>query len=56
MNTWRKSSYSAENGTCVEVALTDPAVGIRDSKNTESGYLTVDSTAWSAFVDTVKDR
>jgi hypothetical protein len=56
VNTWRKSSYSSENGTCVEVALTAPAVGIRDSKNTGSGHLTVDPTAWSTFVDVVKGR
>jgi Domain of unknown function (DUF397) len=56
VSTWRKSSFSSENGTCVEVALTRPAVGIRDSKNVESGHLTVNPTAWAALVNAVKGR
>jgi Domain of unknown function (DUF397) len=48
--TWRKSSYSGSNGACVEVAVTAPVVGIRDSKNPDAGMLTVSNTAWARFL------
>ncbi|TDV52111.1 DUF397 domain-containing protein [Actinophytocola oryzae] len=51
---WRKSSFSGENGSCVEVAFSDPAVGIRDSKSTRSGHLMVTQAEWVAFVVGVK--
>lgn len=53
--TWRKSSYSGENGTCVEVAVADPLVGVRNSKNIGAGYLALPLVGWSAFVGAVKD-
>lgn len=37
---WRKSSFSADNGECVEVASTLGA--IRDSKNPDGAVLPVD--------------
>ena len=52
--TWGKSSFSGGNGTCVEVALADWHVGVRDSKNTELGHLTIAATRWSAFVRAIK--
>ena len=52
--TWRKSSFSGHNGSCVEVALSGPAVGIRDSKNVGSGQLAVPPAGWIAFVNVVK--
>ena len=55
MNTadWRKSSFSGENGTCVEVAFTN-TVGIRDSKKPESGRLTIPPAQWATFLTRVK--
>jgi hypothetical protein len=53
---WRKSSYSGQNGSCVEVALSATTVGIRDSKNVEFGQLAVTPAEWAAFVSTVKSR
>ncbi|MEU9041067.1 MULTISPECIES: DUF397 domain-containing protein [unclassified Kitasatospora] len=48
---WRKSSYSgAEGGDCVEVALTDIAVQVRDSKDPEGPVLKVAPASWAAFV------
>lgn len=38
---WRKSSYSGSQENCVEAARTSRGVLLRDSKNTEGGYLTV---------------
>lgn len=46
---WRKSSYSATQQECVEVALA-PKVGVRDTKDREGGQLTVPAGAWQAFV------
>jgi hypothetical protein len=45
--TWRKSTYSGNEGTCVEVAL-GQAVGVRDTKDRAAGQLTVSQRAWSA--------
>lgn len=57
--TWHKSSYSAENGSCVEVAFavqtTAVEVGVRDSKNIQAGHLTVPVGQWAAFLATVRD-
>lgn len=56
MNTWRKSTYSSQNGSCVEVAHTELAVGVRDSKNSGAGHLTVAPAQWLAFLDAVTLR
>ncbi|UZJ30552.1 DUF397 domain-containing protein [Streptomyces endophytica] len=55
--TWRKSSYSdggADN--CLEVADGIPnAVPVRDSKVPDGPVLWFRATAWSAFIETVKE-
>ncbi|MFJ5775642.1 DUF397 domain-containing protein [Streptomyces sp. NPDC093094] len=49
---WVKSSYSgAEGGQCVEVAACPGRVHVRDSKDTTRAALTVQPTAWTAFVE-----
>jgi hypothetical protein len=51
---WHKSSFSDHNGSCVEVALTAAAVGIRDSKDTGVGPLIVTPAGWAALLAAVR--
>ena len=51
---WRKSSKSADNGACLEVAHTGDAVGVRDSKDPVGPVLIFDQATWLAFVSDVK--
>ena len=44
---WRKSSFSAEDANCVEVAF---GAGVRDSKNPEAGHLAVRTDSYRALV------
>ncbi|MEU1132616.1 DUF397 domain-containing protein [Streptomyces sp. NPDC005900] len=49
---WHKSSYSAANNECVEVAR-PPAggwVAVRDSKDVDVVAIAASSTAWAAFI------
>ncbi|MBT2399712.1 DUF397 domain-containing protein [Streptomyces sp. ISL-96] len=47
---WVKSSYSAGDRDCVEVALIDGKAGIRDSKAVQGPVLVVTSAAFTAFL------
>lgn len=48
---WFKSSYSGSEGdSCVEVAVTEPAVHVRDSKDLTRPSFAVTPERWSAFV------
>ncbi|GAA1999269.1 hypothetical protein GCM10009799_28060 [Nocardiopsis rhodophaea] len=47
---FRKSSYSAQNQNCVEVANLRRIAAIRDSKHAEKGYLTFPSGEWAIFL------
>lgn len=49
---WFKSSYSTgSGGECVEVAVCPGRVHVRDSKDTSRAGLTVEPSAWAAFVE-----
>jgi len=48
---WRKSTYSANGSTCVEVALNLPEiVVIRDSKDPGGPVLSFGPEEWAAFI------
>ncbi|MBV9381742.1 MAG: DUF397 domain-containing protein [Streptosporangiaceae bacterium] len=52
---WKKSSYSAANGNCIEVAhLANRSIGVRDSKNASIPPLSFTATGWQVFVGAVK--
>jgi len=50
-DTWKKSSLSAYNGNCVEVAgLTDDRIRVRDSKHPKGAVLNFTPAEWDAFI------
>ncbi|HEY8371351.1 MAG TPA: DUF397 domain-containing protein [Pseudonocardiaceae bacterium] len=51
---WRKSSWSSTSSNCVEVAPVPSGAAVRDSKNPDAGYFTVDVRQWAAFIGAVK--
>jgi hypothetical protein len=53
---WRKSSYSTQNGSCVEVAhtLDTTAVAVRDSQAPHGPALIFTPSAWQAFLRYIK--
>ncbi|GAA1950203.1 DUF397 domain-containing protein [Kitasatospora viridis] len=52
---WRKSTHSQQQGACVEVADGFPGVvPVRDSKDPEGGALVFSTTAFGAFVESVR--
>ncbi|MFE0028177.1 DUF397 domain-containing protein [Amycolatopsis sp. NPDC059021] len=48
--TWRKSSYSATQSACVEVAFGGVEAAIRDSKDPAGGALVLGRAAVTALV------
>jgi Domain of unknown function (DUF397) len=48
---WFKSSYSGTQGdSCVEIAVTEQAIHVRDSKDVAGPHLTVRGEQWARFV------
>lgn len=46
---WQTSSYSSDDGNCVEVAGLDARYAVRDSKDPSGAALMVTAAQWSAF-------
>jgi hypothetical protein len=51
---FQKSPFSGGASGCIEVAVKDGAVGIRDSKNRNGAVLVFNREEWSAFVAGVR--
>jgi uncharacterized protein DUF397 len=51
---WFKSSYSATQNACVEVAMIPGVVGVRDTKDRDGGTLVFDGAAWASFLNHIK--
>ena len=51
---WQKSTFSGQNG-CVEVALVEDQVAVRDSKVQGGPILLFTPFEWQAFLDGVRN-
>jgi hypothetical protein len=51
---WIKSSYSAQEGDCVEIATLPNGVAVRDSKNPNGPVLRFTADEWRAFLARVR--
>ena len=54
IGTWRKASYSATNGNCVEVADAPSLVLVRDTTDRGGVTLTINVQAWQKFIDVIR--
>ena len=52
---WRKSTYSSSNANCVEVAFTDPAIAVRDTKDRQGPVLVFSPEGWRDFTADVRN-
>ena len=48
---WRKSTYSGDQGACVELATVPNLVAVRDSKDPAGPVLAFTRREWTAFLD-----
>ncbi len=48
---WTKSSYSGQQGNCVETRRALSEVLIRDSKDPQGPVLAIPEAAWAKFVE-----
>ena len=51
---WHKSTRSSGNGNCVEVAVVDDAVAVRDTKDRGGPMLVFTAAEWRAFISGAK--
>jgi hypothetical protein len=51
---WRKSSFSGQNGSCLETASNSGAVLVRDTTDRNGPMLTFSAEAWQVFVGGLK--
>jgi hypothetical protein len=51
---WRKSSFSGQNGSCLETASNSGVVLVRDTTNRDGGALTFTAEAWQVFTESLR--
>jgi hypothetical protein len=51
---WRTSTYSGQNGNCLQVTALSPAVKVRDSKNPGGHHLAFPPATWRAFTRRIR--
>ena len=52
--TYRKSTFSAPQNACVELAVAPTQTSIRDSKQPAAGEITMPATTFAQFLTAVK--
>lgn len=52
---FRKSTYSTGNDDCVEGAVINTVVVIRDTKDRDSGHVPASSDAWASFTTAIRN-
>ena len=52
---WKKSTRSSASGQCVEVAITDEGVAVRDTKDRGKPAHIYTRGEWAAFIAGAKD-
>lgn len=50
---WFKSSYSGDQGECLEIAPTPTVIHIRDSKTPATPSVQVAPTTWTKFLNSL---
>ncbi|KAB8165240.1 DUF397 domain-containing protein [Streptomyces sp. 3MP-14] len=56
VNCWRSSSYSEDNSECVEIQTVEAGdIAVGDSKDRARGAFVFAPTAWTAFVNHLKN-
>lgn len=53
---WRKSTKSNGQNACVEVAVVDQTIAVRDSKSPTGPALTFNHHGWTSFITATKKR
>ncbi|WP_047871412.1 DUF397 domain-containing protein [Nocardiopsis sp. RV163] len=53
---FRKSSYSANEAACVEVADAPGMSAVRDTQNRALGVLAFPAAEWQALIDTARQE
>jgi hypothetical protein len=51
---WRKSSFSGQNGSCLETASNSGVVLVRDTTNRNGGTLSFTADVWRTFLGTLR--
>jgi hypothetical protein len=53
---WRKARRSANDGACVEVALVNGQIAVRDSKDRTGCWLWYSVRSWRGFISSARAK